>query len=174
MEKIEDKKRKLRLPLILAILVSGLYAAFYIIETKHYKSLIPKSIETTWLPIAIDGDKHILSGCGSAAFHLKKLTVDNIKSNGLTFFSNAIQVSSWQIFDKNRREKQYHWQETPLPDSFFADGWRFGCDSSFSKTRKHAIVEKSQVKGSYYTNINESGWLLVLPDLEMVMYIYYE
>jgi hypothetical protein len=98
----------------------------------------------------------------------------SIKQKGLKFFDGA--TKAWRLKPLSKHDKKEirysEWRPTPMPDRTFSSGWwpGFECADGLSKDWKKRIVKAARSPGSYYTH--ESGTLLVLPDLKIIILIY--
>ncbi len=148
------------------IIFYGLYQNY---EKEFYRELIPPQIKTSGT-LVIDGEFHLFSGCGVASFWLNDETIEEIKQKGISFFENATKA-------KRRKDGVFYekWEPTPMPKETFSDGtWpAFQCTGSLSNRWKDRIYYAAQEPGSYYTSELGVSQLLVLPNLGIVILIYY-
>jgi hypothetical protein len=146
-------------------------------ERNFYEDLIPSPIKTS-APFIIDGQAYLFrGGCGVASFWLSDSTLNEIKQKGLSFFANATKASrlTWAKGETHKEDFFYDkWQPTPMPTDTFSDGWwpAFECTKALSDEWKKRIVKAAQSPGSYYTY--KKGDLLVLPELKIVILIYFK
>lgn len=139
------------------IFLSVFYLSIYIVLCEYYRSHIPSRLDTAFWPVSFDQKRMRLSSCGAIVFKIKSNTLNEIRSEGIKFFQKT----------------QYrNWRKTPMPPDYFSNGWIFGCESSLNTVLKVAITKSAQTGGSFYSQPSESGWLLILPELKIVMYIY--
>ena len=157
----------------------------------RYKSAIPEKIKIDRTVLVGEEGTPIIFvlfpstvrgySCGGAIFKLSQSTIDEIESEGLSFFEDATRSRRKKPEEKESEGKKpgYFWQETPVPDTWTSDGaWSgLACISRGNKNKLiRQITKASELPGSYYTGTarNSNYTILVLPKLGLAVRTVYE
>lgn len=72
------------------VLALGVYGAFRVWNTNHFKNLIPSEIEIDDTAL-VDGESGGLDGCGVAIFRVGSATLVSLRANGIHALDRAGQ-----------------------------------------------------------------------------------
>jgi hypothetical protein len=132
-----------------------------------YAGFVPDKIKIT-KSIAVEGEDGLTEGCGVAAFEIDAGTIARIRIEGLAFFDDARQG--------HRDDKPTYgpWQATSSKHiTDIEGGGGFLCvRDTLPKSLLRTIEQATEKPGSFYA-VRHEAMLLVIPDAQMVVFLYY-
>lgn len=153
--------------LVLAMAALSPFVAYKAFQYYWFSKVLPPQIGITY-PISINEESGFLEGCGTAAFKVSDETLEEIKRDGLKFFTEATHGRGHANESYYKYEE---WKETPVPSSWTNEGSWMLCSSLSNET--HAkIVAAAKQKGAYYTTKHE-GQLILIPSLGYVVFTFF-
>jgi hypothetical protein len=153
---------------LIFVLIFAVVGFFIHSNAQHTNDILPSGIESSKILLE---DTDALKGCGILLFILSKESLNEIKTNKLSFFKKSFTSHS---------KKQYgKWKETPFDEDVTSDNLsfnRFTSGLNYARSEKFhqylpQIQSKIKINGSYYSEHNR-GRLLVIPDYNLVVYSY--
>lgn len=157
------------------VLIAAYKGVFYFSDTRFYKGMVPAKIQVAGR-YYIGGKTDIWSGgCGIAAFTLSDSTVEQIKRQGLSFFSDARFGLGKRLIGEDAKSEYKEWEETPIDPESFSNGilpGGFECAPNAGHRWLSEIRKSLEDKGSYWTINQHSGVLYVIPNMKLVIFAY--
>jgi hypothetical protein len=153
---------------VIGLIIITVYAVWSVFSYYWYSGAIPLKVGITYA-IHISGQSGFREGCGAAIFRLSDATADAISRKGIDFFNDV-------IYSRKSKERYYtykSWKETPVPNSWTSEGaWPGLSCSTVSRPLLSQILLAASNKGSYYSSKDEA-WIVVVPNLKLVVFSYF-
>jgi len=180
-EKAQSRKKPLLIFFGCAALLFLAIVGEWQFETNFYRRALPAELETEGL--ATTGSDFSLlrllmpirlEACGGAIFRLTERNVADIKRQGLSFFRAARQGRGYQEGDPGYRSHIYQpWQEAPVPDSWVSEGtWLGLACMNLGRDLTRSITSAARGPGVYFTTTTGGAFLVVLPEMKLVVFTY--
>ena len=156
----------------IAVLLSIFYFVLnYYIDRKWITDNIPEFL-TIKSTVSVNYNVGMNYDCGLGIFELSKSTVVAIRNDGISLLNENIYPR--KNTGTNRNSEYKKWQETPMPESWGAEGGIFPmwCNSAFlNKELVSKLESELAEKGSYYTQGGYAGGytMFVLPKSGMLI-----
>jgi hypothetical protein len=137
-------------------------------ERLWYERMFPEKVRLAGT-LAIGSESDPLFGrrsCGAAAFWLDPAALDDIRRQGLAFFSDAREAAG------GPRRDYTPWAATPMPKgTFWEGGWHGLHCAGLGRGWRDIIHHGAQQPGGFYAR-GSSRDLLVLPDAGIAVLVY--
>ena len=159
---------------LMVIFVAG-FLVNHIAVTRYYQGVIPEKIEINGrLFIDMEQD-FFMGGCGIAVFALSDKTTQEIKSSGIAFLENARIGKGHRILLDDNYVEYEDWKETPNAAEL-SDGLpvAFSCASEIDEEWRRDVLMALSRSGSFYTRAQHGGGLIVIPDMKIVVFTFYQ
>lgn len=150
--------------LILTALLFGI-AYLYCLSDQNWRNTIPIELVLGSTQYSNSDQQGLRESCGVHVFELKKITIDQIEKEGITFLNTAKQARGHDNYYYSYGE----WIQTPRKDWKRPENWSYElmC-SNLSAELQGIIINSGKSKGSFYSHGQEKT-LMVIPNHKLIV-----